>query len=158
MSYLGKNKHRQIITTAHTRKVAEKPATRHHKQPEYPNNLHLTIQKETKEQPQINWTQIPTRCLHDVPDTPHLPGYENTWYPCTIVTHLQELISYFIENNDGKMIRHTEQHMRPYTLVCQRHTPTLQEYEGYYGAISDRSNHIQPRRNNHPIISQPPYG
>ena len=64
--------------------------------------------------------------------------YSSTWYPGTIITQLQEPKSYFIENNDGKMVRHTEQHMRPY-VARRTHVPRPHAFGRNCSAISDRS-------------------
>ena len=37
-----------------------------------------------------------------------------TWYPARITSHLEEPRSYLLENNYSKIVRRTEQHIRPY--------------------------------------------
>ena len=45
-----------------------------------------------------------------------------TWYPARIMSHLEEPRSYLIENNYSKIVRRTEQHIRPY-FTLQRPRP-----------------------------------
>ena len=37
-----------------------------------------------------------------------------TWYPARITSHLEEPRSYLLENNYSKIVRCTEQHIRPF--------------------------------------------
>ena len=48
------------------------------------------------------------------------PNYYNTWYPGKVKSHLEEPKSYLLENNDGKVVRRTEQHIRPYDTLPRR--------------------------------------
>ena len=45
-----------------------------------------------------------------------------TWYPARVTSHLEEPRSYLLENNYSKIVRRTEQHIRPY-FTPQRRRP-----------------------------------
>ena len=51
--------------------------------------------------------------------TPPRPGYYTVWYPAKIKTLLKEPKAYLLEDKDGKVFRHTEQHIRPYKSYLQ---------------------------------------
>ena len=38
----------------------------------------------------------------------------STWYPARVTSHLEEPRSYLLENNYSKIVRRTEQHIRPF--------------------------------------------
>ena len=48
------------------------------------------------------------------------PNYYSTWYPAKVKSHLEEPKSYLLENNEGKVVRRTEQHIRPYDTPPRR--------------------------------------
>ena len=41
-------------------------------------------------------------------------SYHGTWYPARVTSHLEEPRSYLLENNYSKIVRRTEQHIRPF--------------------------------------------
>ena len=43
--------------------------------------------------------------------SPPTPGYYTSWYPAKIKTLLKEPKAYLLENREGKVFRHTEQHI-----------------------------------------------
>ena len=51
---------------------------------------------------------------------PPEPGYYTVWYPAKIKSHLKEPKAYLLENKEGKVLRCTEQHIRPYDTPPRR--------------------------------------
>ena len=47
-------------------------------------------------------------------------SYHCTWYPAKVTSHLEEPRSYLLENNYSKVVRRTEQHIRPFYTPPRR--------------------------------------
>ena len=107
----------------------------HHTQNPPPGTTHnqstprVTTKRRCSDSPRTARHNYPvgTRVMYH---TPPKPGCHTVWYPAKIKTHLKEPRAYLLEDiHDGKIIRCTEQHMRPYTCQChQRYTPRLGDY------------------------------
>ena len=94
MPYLGKGEHRSLITPWALDHLMRNPPAATHAQPAYTHKY-----------------PVGKAVMFNTPK----PGPFQVRYPAIIVAQLPEPRSYLIENNDGKITRRTEQHMRPYT-------------------------------------------
>ena len=65
--------------------------------------------------PKVNTHSYPigTKVMYRAGPDPN-STYHSTWYPAKVTSHLEEPKSYLLENNEGKEVRRTEQHIRPY--------------------------------------------
>ena len=67
--------------------------------------------------PKVNTHSYPigTKVVYRAGPDPN-STYHCTWYPAKVTSLLEEPKSYLLENNEGKEVRRTEQHIRPYEI------------------------------------------
>ena len=76
--------------------------------------------------------------------------YHSTWYPARVKSHLEEPRSYLLENNESKVVRRTEQHIRPFYTPPRTNSRRIAiEYYEAPEVIADGWSHgatIRPKR------------
>ena len=86
---------------------------------------------------------ISASVMHHMPPG---PGYYTVWYPAKIKSLLKEPKAYLLENKEGKMFRHTEQHICPYNSYCRKEenpsAPPLARSIDPLMLIANRRGHI----------------
>ena len=107
--------------------------------------------KTNNEEPQVKSHNYPigTKVMYRAGPNPN-SSYHCTWYPARVTSHLEEPRSYLLENNYSKVVRRTEQHIRPFYTPPRRYNRQIdiEYYEAPAVAANKRSHSttIGPKR------------